>query len=365
MKVLYIGYCEEGSDWGVFARNNILALNSAGIDVACRSIRFGQRIKLPSLAPFENKDIEDCDVCIQHVFPEHMLPSGKFKTNVAIIGNEFFEVQHSTWVEKLARFDQIWVPSIVAAEAFADTIIADKVVVVPQAFDLSAYQSSHTMLDGGLETRNKFRFYTVVDDSGEGIERILKCFHSEFGDTDNAVLCIGVNETCNKELIDQKITKVKSELGLKTQPDLYRKDVFVPNVDGSFESLHIFGDCFVSCLTQRCLTSEEFHAMGFGNTPIVPKGTDVESYVNKEDSVLSVYQVNTNYNQRWADTNNGKNYTVIPCEKSIKKLMRKKYEEWNNNPVIYGVRNKQAAIENAECFSIPSIGQLMKEKLNA
>ncbi len=33
MKVLYIGYYKEKSDWGRYATNNILALEKVGLDV--------------------------------------------------------------------------------------------------------------------------------------------------------------------------------------------------------------------------------------------------------------------------------------------------------------------------------------------
>ena len=39
MKVLYIGYYKEDSDWGKITSNNILALDAAGIDVVCRNFR--------------------------------------------------------------------------------------------------------------------------------------------------------------------------------------------------------------------------------------------------------------------------------------------------------------------------------------
>ena len=39
MKVLYIGYYKEDSEWGNITSNNILALDAAGIDVVCRNFK--------------------------------------------------------------------------------------------------------------------------------------------------------------------------------------------------------------------------------------------------------------------------------------------------------------------------------------
>lgn len=366
MKVLYIGYYKEHSDWGKIARNNILALDSAGVDVACRSIVFGIDHTPEEMRRFEEKDIEDCDVCIQHLFPDHMLPSSKFKKNIAILANEFVEAKHSTIIEKLDRFDQIWVPSAGVEIAFKDTPIEDKIKRVPYAFNKDNYKATTSAINGGIETKDKFRFYTIINNEGDGVERVLRCFHSEFDDTDNVVLLLGVDESCNKQLIDQKIEKVKTDLGLKPQASDYRKDVFVPRLSGSHEPLHIFSDCYVSCGTQRTLNLEEFDAFAFGNTPIVPNSTDAEEYFyDYECVVASIYQTNTNRSKMWPDLNNGKDYVIIPCEKEIKETMRKLYSAWSENPVIYSVNRKREAFEILEVMSLENIGNYMKENLNA
>lgn len=366
MKVLYIAYYKEHSDWGKSARNNILALDSAGVDVACRSIVFGVDHTPEEMRRFEEKDIEDCDVCIQHVFPDHMLPSSKFKKNIAILANEFVEARHSTIIEKLDRFDQIWVPSVCAETSFAGTPIEKKIVRVPYAFNKNDYKATTSPVNGGLETKDKFKFYTIINNEGDGLERVLRCFHSEFDDTDNVVLLLGVDESCNKQLIDQKIEKVKIDLGLKPQASDYRKDVFVPRLSGSHEPLHVFADCYVSCTTQRTLNLEEVSAFAFGNNPIVAEETDAEMYFKDYECIVSsIYQANTKRSKMWPDLNNGKDYIIIPCEKEIKEAMRNQYNAWSENPVIYSVNSKRKAFERLEEMSLENVGNYMKENLNA
>ena len=46
MKVLYIGHYKDGTGWGNAALNNILALNSAGVDVVPRAITYEEKKKI-------------------------------------------------------------------------------------------------------------------------------------------------------------------------------------------------------------------------------------------------------------------------------------------------------------------------------
>lgn len=43
MKVLYIGHYKDGTGWGDAAKNNIIAMNVAGIDVVPRAITYNQK----------------------------------------------------------------------------------------------------------------------------------------------------------------------------------------------------------------------------------------------------------------------------------------------------------------------------------
>ena len=70
MKILYIGHYKEGSGWSNAAINNILALDSIGIDVVCRNIKLtNSENEVPErIKELEQKhDFEfffDCMFCI-------------------------------------------------------------------------------------------------------------------------------------------------------------------------------------------------------------------------------------------------------------------------------------------------------------
>jgi hypothetical protein len=127
----------------------------------------------------------------------------------------------------------------------------------------------------------------------------------------------------------------------------------------------LFCDCYISSLSQRSLFSEEFHAMAFGNTPIVLQDTDAEYYTGPKYSVSTVYETNAVRSELWPDISNGKNYIIKPCEKQTKAIMRELYNEWKENPATYKVNKKKEAFDKSEAFSIKSVGKIMKETLDA
>ncbi len=81
MKVLYLGHYREGTGWSQAAIDYILALDSVGVDVACRPIKLNEKNpEIPSrIEQLEQKPIADSEVCIQHVLPHLMDYNGKMK----------------------------------------------------------------------------------------------------------------------------------------------------------------------------------------------------------------------------------------------------------------------------------------------
>lgn len=364
MKILYIGYYKEKSDWGQISKNYALALDSSGLDVACRPITFVDNPTPQELSKLEKKSIEDCDICIQHVFPNHMLASSKFKKNIGILTNDFYEINHSCFIEKLNTMDQIWVPSVLAKKILDNTILKNKTIVVPIPFENEAYRKSFPALDGGIETRDKFRFYTIAENDGDNLDRVIACFHSEFDHTDDAVLIINVNQSASK-IVDQRISKVKISLGLHQLPQNYKKDLISNISSEDVMNIHTFCDCYISNLTQRSLNVNEFNAMAFGNTPIISKLNDSVDYFSDKYAVDSIYMVNRDKSQMWPDLTNGKNYSIEMCQYQIKKIMRELYDEWRENPMQYKMNKKKEAFDRIKAFSLQHLGREMKEILNA
>ena len=83
MKVLYIGHYKEFGGWATAAKNYILALDSVGVDVVCRNVTLTRDRKIDGrLAELEDRSVEGCDICIQHLLPHHLIGTKRFKKNI-------------------------------------------------------------------------------------------------------------------------------------------------------------------------------------------------------------------------------------------------------------------------------------------
>lgn len=364
MKVLYIGYYKEHSDWGIHARNNILALEKAGVDVACRAITFGETVTPPTVKHLEEKEIEDCDICIQHVFPEHMVASSKFKKNIGVFENEFNTIEHSTWVEILDQLDEIWVPSDIARELMPE-ILKKKTRLLPHCSDKDDYSKKQPQIET-KEALGNFKFYTIFDSSMQNLECLLKCFHSEFDKEEKVSLIIQIGNSETPESLSKTISTIKTNINKNKKSEDYIKDIVVPQVEdpSTLNQLHEYGDCFVSSSNQRCLTSDIFNAMCFGSTPIVLDKTDAAEYVDPETVVNSVYKImQDGESDRWKDVYNQKNYYLTPCEKHTKEIMRNLYNQWLNDPLI-SIQKRKLGLRKADKFSLQSVGNVAKGMLS-
>ncbi len=363
MKVLYIGYYKEKSDWGRYATSNILALEKAGLDVVCRAISFSGNETPREISHLEDKSLDDCDVCIQHVFPEHLVGTDKFEKNIAIFGNEFVTLDHSSWAEQLNQLDQIWVASEVAKDSMPKEI-KDKTVVVPHCFDKSLYTKNYKEIQVP-ELTGKFKFYTVVDAYDDQTETILRCFHSEFDKDDNVALILQLVGRETQESLDVKKHELKKKISNQEDLSDCLLDMVVQRGQDpeSIYQLHQYGDCFVTPSNQRCLPSSVFDALCLGSVPVVLEGTDAPEYAD-EAVIKSVYRTIERSDSMWKDVYNAKNFVFTPCEMGMRQTMRQLYNDWLKDPMIHIQKRKQG-LEKAEKFSQESFGNTVKEVLNA
>ena len=132
MKVLYIGNYKDGTGWANAALNNILALDSAGVNVVPRAISFnGKSIDVPQrIYELEDNDSFGSDVCIQHTLP----PYYSYNSNVKNIG--FYVTETNTfndtmWHKSINMMDEAWVPNkqIVEASKKSGVTITIKIAI--------------------------------------------------------------------------------------------------------------------------------------------------------------------------------------------------------------------------------------------
>lgn len=363
MRVLYTGYYREKSQWGSEATNNILALKSAGVDVVCRPIVFKNDREIPlEVRECEQKPLDDIDVHIQHVFPEHLTYSDNFKKNITILRNEYVSVGHSPWIEHLGMMDEVWVPSHRAASSLPSDLL--NIRVIPKCFDVERYKSGVRPLNIP-DASDKFKFYTIIDGGATNIATFIKCFHSEFDTCEDAACVVQING--GQELIqavDSAITSAKQSLGIHKDPTLFDKDILIPNPESHDSApVHQWGDCYVCTSAERSLTDKLFDAMAFGSTPIHAEDSDLSEY-GSEHSVKSVYAIPDCTDSNWGGTYNGRNLQLRACEAEMRQRMRALYEEWKNNPMC-DIEKKKKGLTKALDFDLQVIGKQMKEAINA
>ena len=111
MKVLYLGHYRERSGWANAAINNILALDSVGVDVVCRNVSLTDRVGEPParILELENKVTQDATHCIQHLLPHHLVGTSIVQKNVAYFASETIDLQKNIWHDNLKLMDEVWV----------------------------------------------------------------------------------------------------------------------------------------------------------------------------------------------------------------------------------------------------------------
>ena len=142
MKVLYIAHYKEFGGWSQAATDNILALDSVGVDVVCRNVTLTKDKEEvhPRILELESKSSKGCDICIQHVLPHHYVQSDVFKKNIAFMETETLNIKHLNWFYQMSLMDEIWVANTTSKEALESHSIAPPVKVIHHACDTEKYK---------------------------------------------------------------------------------------------------------------------------------------------------------------------------------------------------------------------------------
>jgi hypothetical protein len=300
-----------------------------------------------------------------------MVGTGKFEKNIGLLANNFVELKHSIWMERLEMMDEIWTPFSVSSVPLQD--IDKRIRIVPLAVDTDVYSRRYKELSI-KEAEGTFKFYTFASmGDSQGLNWILAAFHSEFDANDNVSLVIRMkpqSSDSHKELkfLNDLSDSVKSLLRLETSSDLYNREIVIsaPELtDVNLYELHQYCDCYVSCNTDITFPLAEIDAAGFGNTPIVSNNGAVNEYLQGScNSINSVYQVVQSESGIFGGVNNGNDYWIKPDERNIKRSMRMMYNLWCGDKFLKDTEFIPEAREQLLHFSLETIGEKMKEALS-
>jgi len=373
MKVLYLGHYREGTGWAQAAQDYILALNSVGVDVVCRNIRLTHNYKdvPPVIEELEKKDHKDCDVCIQHLLPHHLVGSNHFKKNVAYFVSESTSIKTTSWFNHLQLMDEVWVPNSELMSGLVDDNLfpgePDRVKLVPHTFDMNKYKKQYRPMNIP-EIDHKFKFYYMGDlNERKNIESVITAFHSEFDRSEPVSLIIKVKkfglepnqvESTVRSLCDQ----IKSKLRIYRDNSLYIQEAIIPveMTEDDVCSLHHYGDCFVCVSHGEGWSIPSFEAMCFGSTPICSDTGGPRDFISDNPAtgtlIGGVRSVCKCSDSAFQELFTGREEWFIPSESELKKSMRYYYENKNSLDPVEGIRRGNK-------FSYASVGDTIKEIL--
>ena len=163
MKILYVGHYKEGTGWAKATIDNMIALDSLeGVEVVARNVRLAKETEIPQqIADMESKDLQNIDICIQHVLPHHLIATNKFKKNIAFFEGETDTILYcGNWHQLLMCMDEIWVP----CQTNLNTLKNDgmkNVKVVPHPSDVSLLKKMQGLTSRGL-VQDNFKFYFII-----------------------------------------------------------------------------------------------------------------------------------------------------------------------------------------------------------
>lgn len=376
MKVLYIGYYRDGTGWARAATDYILAMDSAGIDVVPRPIKLNtNKPEIPArLLELEKKDSRGCDVCIQHVLPHMMDYNGKFEKNIALYATETDYFVKTLWVEKINLMDEAWVINNEMVSSSKNSGVTIPIEIVPHATDFSKFERGYKKLEIP-NVEDSFVFYFIGElNKRKNLETFVKAFHLEFHASEPVSIVIKTNkygvsyDECAQEvklLCDQ----VKSDLKLYPSLSNYKEDLVITDLlsEQDLYRLHSACDCFVLPSYGEAWGIPAFDAMGFGKTPICTDVGGMADFLDGGGGILVEGRTEpvTGMVHTFEDLYTGYEKWVSIDTLKLMSAMRKIYNMAKDEDQKPYLKMKHAGLKSAYKYSYETIGNLIKEKLNA
>lgn len=364
-KVLYISHHRENTGSGEAARNYILALDAAGVDIVPRPVRLGvPSASLPKkILELEQKSAKNCDVCIQHVLPHHMFFDGRFKKNIALLVVDTQDWYHSGWNKEVNQFDEVWVPNNELKSTATNNKVTVPVKVIPHAFNLEKYTQKYPKVDI-KDTYGNYIFYTISEyNRRKRIIALIEAFHLEFSRNEPVSLLIKTHKpnTSQSEvynLIKYDCDSVKSALKLYPSNEAYHKEILLTNnaPEEQVYSIHKSSHCYVTSSFGEAFCIPAFEAMAFGNSVVAPNiggPKDFLSGYNKGYLANGRYVPVTGMNETFQNLHTGREKWFSVDVSDLAGKMRQAYENRDLKP-----NNEKIQLNGYEY-----IGNLMKKEL--
>ena len=366
MKVLYIANYKDGTGWGNSALHNILALDSAGVEVIPRAISFNDKnTPIPARIKFlEEKSSSGADVCVQHTLPSYYSYNSKLK-NICFYVTETNQFNDSLWAKSINIMDEAWVPNTQMITASQKSGVTIPVKMAPLCIDINEYQDIPKTASVG-ELEGMFNFCFVGDFiHRKNIEALLRAFHTEFHPSEPVNLFFKLSKHgCSSDeclgLFHDFSSHVKNSLKVRAS---YKKEVVI---SGFLEKSHLLSvmnqcHCFVMPSYGEAWCIPALEAMAVGMPVIYTGGTGMDDF-------CVGYKISAHDSPCYKGTESLPNiYTAESKWREVdvshlSQLMRTAYETYNNDKSEFESLQNAAKKRAAE-YDLKRVGSQLKEIL--
>jgi len=369
MKILYIAHFSENSNWSLSAIHKVLALLNNGFEVVCRNAALNDvsQIELPpEIQNCFKKDLNNIDICIQHVLPTMIVGSTKFKKNIACVHLDTEISKDHCWIHNLSMVDEVWVNNKDSLSNLLDLNINAK--YIPNCFHIDTYKNQYKLLDFG-DMNNKFKFYTVSS-VGEknNLNSIIRSYFSTFDISDNVCFVFNIydssgNDDSIRNYFSDYINKNKKIMRVNIN-DAYFPPVFLitrPLNPMELQSLHTTCDCYVELSKSVDFSTPAFEAMCHGTTPVCSNNGSYKDYISEDKNsgtlINGIKNICFDHSPPSPHLFTGKELWFSSDEKESKQAMSWYYE---NSKSI----DRNVGIQNAQNFDYKVVAEKMKESFN-
>lgn len=365
MNVCYLGPCYDYSGYGEANRHFIAALNTVGVNVIVRPVRYTKEQSdfgnIGALCEKLSRNTDSYKIKIIHVTPDQYpmyIEQGKYN-----IGHLFWETSliPKAWVKECNKLQEIWTGSKTNADAIRNAGVTVPIWVCPQPIETDRdNQKPYKILD---EAPGRFYFYSIFEwTERKNPTALLKAYFEEFSEDDNVGLIIktylGNFNNEQTALIQSSIAAIKAKyVGKQTAPLFvykYLMDRF------QVQRIHATGNCYVTTHRGEGWGIPVVEAMLQGNPVISTAYNGINEYLMKDGKGITVpctmIPVRNSRNHEWYTQD--QKWAEIDLE-ALKKEMRRMYTDQQAAKKI-GEECREYVVNN---FNFHTVGKQMSDRL--
>ncbi len=326
MDILYIGPYRQNDEWGQTSKGFATVLTRLdNINLTLRPIWFNgdnRSINMGALEEYEQNEVKDKDILIQHGLPSYLNYNGSFKKNIAITSIDC-RIDNTDWVTHLNLFDHVVVFSKHEKELLEMSGVTSDIIGLshsPVCMD-QAKQEIDIDFTGT-------KFYTEGSlDLKSGLYETIAAYLSAFSILDDVVLAVATNYP---QEVEDKVNQIKAGLGKFKDNKYYPHIAVVGSAETSvMNALHEYCDFFINVSYNMRATQDLLKSLLHDSLPIMLDTVDI---IKDWPFYAESYSDLCIYNERPIDTLYSGEYTwAMPVMYKLQETLSMAHEKMASN----------------------------------